>query len=116
IAGQDMNFSGANVAARTILIDAGRDLIVASKQNISSNDSFSISASVSFSSSGQGGSFSGSFHNGRRVYTDTPTTIVADEDLTIEVGRRAECCHRAARGFRRSKEPPKCRLSTRECG
>ncbi|MBL8573799.1 MAG: hemagglutinin repeat-containing protein, partial [Hyphomicrobiaceae bacterium] len=30
IAGQDMNFSGANVAARTILIDAGRDLIVAS--------------------------------------------------------------------------------------
>lgn len=88
IAGQDVTLAGANVTAKSVSIDAGRDLLLVSQQNQYTADGRSFSLSVSFTGGvPTGASIGGSLSKARRTYTDTPTTIVADDELDVYVGR-----------------------------
>ncbi len=88
ISGQDISFIGANVGASTITLDAGRDLNLISQQNVSTSNAWSFNVSVTIGPDGPtGGSIGGSFANGSRRYTDTPTTIIADDALRAYAGR-----------------------------
>ena len=54
---------------------------------MSDGRSFNVSVSFAPGAGITGASLGGSFSKGRRTYTDTPTTIIADNDLDIYVGR-----------------------------
>jgi Pretoxin HINT domain/Hemagglutinin repeat len=88
VSGRDMRFAGANVSGTDIYLDAGRDLVVASRQNKTDSNSQGFNFSVSFNPSlmPTGGSLGGSFGEANRLYTDTPTTIIAAETLDAYVG------------------------------
>ncbi len=79
ISGQDTVLMGANLAATDIYLDVGNDLVVQSRQNTSDSNSFGFSFSTS-------GSFSLNYADADRNYTDTPTTIVAQDRLSIYTG------------------------------
>ncbi|WP_322864768.1 hemagglutinin repeat-containing protein (plasmid) [Aquicoccus sp. G2-2] len=83
VSGQDTVLMGANLAAPDIYLDVGNDLIVQSRQNTSDSNSFGFNFSISTS-----GAFSGgiSLADANRNYTETPTTIVAQERLSIYTG------------------------------
>ncbi len=87
--GQDMRFAGANVKAGRLTIDAGRDLLILSRQNQSASNSygfnFSITATPGTGITGIG--IGGSYGKSNRKYTDTPTSLLADEDVSVTVGR-----------------------------
>ncbi|WP_448954903.1 hemagglutinin repeat-containing protein [Labrys neptuniae] len=88
VAGSDISLIGANVAGKTIGIDAGQDLLVISQQNLSKSSATSFNVSVTVGSNGPtGGSIGGSFAEGNRNYTDTPTTVIAEEGLYAYAGR-----------------------------
>ncbi|PWE34098.1 hypothetical protein DDZ14_02785 [Maritimibacter sp. 55A14] len=80
VSGLDTVFMGANALARKIFMDVGQDLIVQSRQNTNQSDSFGFSFSTD-------GAFSVSFVDADRTYTDTPTTIVAQDRLSIHTAR-----------------------------
>ncbi len=52
VSGQDLALAGAKVSARSISIDAGRDLILASQQNQYTADGRSFSLSLTLSPTG----------------------------------------------------------------
>ena len=79
VSGQDTVLMGANLAATDIYLDVGNDLIVQSRQNTSNSNSFGFNFSTS-------GSFGLNYADANRNYTDTPTTIVAQERLSIYTG------------------------------
>ena len=87
-----MRFVGANVKGTNVYLDAGRDLVVASRQNASDSSSFGFNFSVTFTPNPAGvfvptsGSIGGSLGQANRLYTDTPTTIIADQTLDAYVG------------------------------
>ncbi len=83
-AGQDMALMGANLAAKDIYIDVGNDLIVQSRQNTSDSESFGFNFSVNINTGAFSGGVNGS--EASRQYTDTPTTIVAEDRLSIYTG------------------------------
>ncbi len=86
--GRDAKLLGAVVKANNIYMDIGRDLVVASRQNTSSNTSWGFNASVTFSGGAVTGfSVGGNYGTGDRKYTDTPTWIEANQVLDIYVGR-----------------------------
>ena len=89
VAGQDLSLIGANVSGANVTLDAGRDLLLISQQNQSTSNSWSFDVSVTIGPDGvpTGGSLAGSFSNGARTYTDTPTTIIAGDRLDAYVGR-----------------------------
>jgi hypothetical protein len=88
VAGQDITLAGANVAARNVSLDAGRDLVLISQQNVATSNAWSFNVSVTFQgATPTGGSLGGSFSEGSRQYTDTPTTVIADERLDAYAGR-----------------------------
>lgn len=75
------------MTAKSVSIDAGRDLLLVSQQNQHTADGRSFSLSVSFTGGvPTGASIGGSLSKARRTYTDTPTTIVADDELDVYVG------------------------------
>jgi hypothetical protein len=84
-----MRFAGANVKARRLTIDAGRDLLILSRQNQSASNSygfnFSVTATPGAGITGIG--IGGSYGKSNRRYTDTPTSLLADEDVSVTVGR-----------------------------
>ncbi len=65
-----------------IYMDAGRDLVVASKQNTAESNSFGFAFSISTSGAF---SLSGNLAYADRRYTDTPTIIEAEDRLDIYV-------------------------------
>jgi len=79
ISGLDTVLMGANVKAKDIYMDVGNDLIVQSRQNTSDSESFGFSFSTD-------GAFSLNISEAERRYTDTPTTIVAQDRLSIYTG------------------------------
>lgn len=79
ISGIDTVLMGANIKARDIYMDVGNDLIVQSRQNTSDSESFGFSFSTD-------GAFSLNISEAERRYTDTPTTIVAQDRLSIYTG------------------------------
>ena len=78
---QPQRTAGEHVPA-SIYMDAGRDLVVASKQNTSDAKSFGFAFSVSESGAF---SLSGNYAVAKRRYTDTPTIIEAEGALDIYV-------------------------------
>jgi hypothetical protein len=69
-------------------MDAGRDLVLISQQNVATSNAWSFNVSVTFQgATPTGGSLGGSFSEGSRQYTDTPTTVIADERLDAYAGR-----------------------------
>ena len=76
VSGRHIALTGANLVANDIYIDAGENLIVASRQNESDSESFGFS----FHTSGSG---SLNYANADREYVDTPTTIIAQDQLSI---------------------------------
>lgn len=66
-----------------IYINAGRDLVVASKQNTAESNSFGFGFTISTSGAF---SLSGNLAYADRRYTDTPTIIEAEDRLDIYVG------------------------------
>jgi filamentous hemagglutinin family protein len=89
VSGRDTVLMGANVKAQAISLDVGQDLIVQSRQNTSESNSFGFNFSISVSPTGVPTGFSGGVNgsDANRRYTDTPTTIIAEESLTIHTGR-----------------------------
>lgn len=79
VSGHDTVLMGANLAATDIYLDVGNDLIVQSRQNTSDSNSFGFNFSTS-------GSFGLNYADANRNYTDTPTTIVAQDRLSIYTG------------------------------
>lgn len=93
VAGQDVTLAGANVAARNVSLDAGRDLVLISQQNVATSNAWSFIVSVTFQgATPTGGSLGGSFSDGSRQYTDTPTTVIADERLDAYAGLSPLAC------------------------
>ncbi|MCP4994930.1 MAG: hypothetical protein GY934_14270, partial [Gammaproteobacteria bacterium] len=82
ISGHDMTLAGANVAANDIYLYTGGDLVVQSRQNVSTSSSSGWDFSVTFNGSAiTGASFSVNGADANRTYTDTPTTISAENTL-----------------------------------
>jgi hypothetical protein len=90
--GRDAGFMGANVNGRNIYMDVGRDLSVVSLQNwsVSSNRAFNVSVSFTVGANGvpvpTGFGLGGGVGEGRRTYTDTPTTIIAGREIKNAAG------------------------------
>ena len=89
VSGRDASFTGANVGGDNVYMDVGRNLVVASRQNESSNSSKGFNFDVTFTPNGGVSSFNlgGSYGFGARKYTDTPTTIIANKVLDIYTGQ-----------------------------
>jgi filamentous hemagglutinin family protein len=83
ISGKDTVLMGANLKANSVYMDVGQDLKVLSRQNLSSSNSFGFNFTISQSSFTGGMNFS----DANRVYTDTPTTIIAENRLSIYTER-----------------------------
>ena len=88
VSGRDMRLAGVNAAGTNIRLDVGRDLVVASRQNVTDSSSFGFNFSVTFAPNGTptAGSIGGSLGQANRLYTDTPTTIIAEKSLNAYVG------------------------------
>ena len=85
--GRDMRLLGANVGANNIFLNTGRDLTVASRQNSSNGNSWGFDFSVTFTGGAPtAGTIGGSLGQSNRLYTDTPTTIIAAQTLDAYVG------------------------------
>ncbi|MFK5997950.1 MAG: hemagglutinin repeat-containing protein, partial [Rhodobacterales bacterium] len=88
ISGLDTVILGGNLKARDIYMDVGQDLVVHSRQNTSTYDSFGFGFSVTFTGTAITGlSLNANFSDANRKYTDNPATIVAQDRLSIYTGR-----------------------------
>ena len=88
VSARDMRIAGANMLGSDVAINVGRDLTVASRQNQSDSNSWGFNFSVTVAPNGTptGGSLGGSLGQSSRLYTDTPTTIIAEDRLDAYVG------------------------------
>ncbi|MEM6478500.1 MAG: hemagglutinin repeat-containing protein, partial [Pseudomonadota bacterium] len=88
VTGRDARLLGAVVKGRDVYFDIARDLVIASRQNTSSNSSWGFNASITFNGATVTGfSLGGNYGKGNRKYTDTPTWIEANRTLDVYVGR-----------------------------
>lgn len=84
MAGEDLSLMGANIKGHDVYLDVGNDLFVQSRQNTSESDSFGFNFSVSFvGTMPTGFSLGVNGSNASRRYTDTPATIVAQNQLSV---------------------------------
>ena len=87
ISNQDTALLGANIKARSITMDVGNDLIVQSRQNVSSSSSHGFNFQVTMTGGVPTGLRTGASHSSSsRRYTDNPTTVCAQEELSIYTG------------------------------
>jgi len=78
---------GANIKADSIAMDVGADLIVQSRQNVSASQSHGFNFRVTMSGNVPTDlSIGASQSSSNRRYTDNPTTVVAQEALSIYTG------------------------------
>ena len=87
ITGRHALIAGGNIEAENIYMDVAGDLTLASKQNWSDSDASGFNFSVTFGPSGVSGFSVGGYENtANRNFTDTPSSIVADNRLSIYAG------------------------------
>ena len=92
---KDANVVGANLLAKDINLDIGRNLLLKSKQNLAESDSYSIGMSLGISgdsSGANGGSVGFNLGNGysNRAWVDQLTSIVGTNSVAINTANNTD--------------------------